>query len=153
MHLPSPQFPLKVRVLQVCCSVMQCVAGVFKVLQCVSVWLVFGEPCASVAAAASVTHPQHTCNTFTPKVHVLRVCCGCVAGVLQVCCGCVVGVLQCFFSVLQCVVECCSVSQSVVVCCSVLQCVAMCRRVLQSVSDALRCVVVYCSLMQCLAVC
>ena len=50
------------------------------------------------------------------------------------------------FSVVQCVVLCCSVLQCVTVCCSVMQCVAVCCSVMQGVA-------VCCRVLQCATVC
>ena len=108
------------------CSVLQCVAVRYVVLQHVAA-------CCSVAVCRSSDEPvdegRERCQWQ------------CVA----VCC-----------SVWQCAAVCCSVMQWVHVCCSVSQCVAVCRSVLQCVAvccSVLQSAAVCCSVSQRIAMC
>jgi len=108
--------------LEVCCSVLQCVAVCCSVLQCVAVCCsVLGCVLQCVAAALlDFSHsPLAIAKPYSMPLKTLPTCV-------------VVRVLQC---VLQCVVlwllrtvgaVCCSVLQCVAVCCCVLQCAAVC---------------------------
>ena len=87
--------------IEVCCSVLQCVAVCCSVLQCVAVSLQCVAVCCSVLQCVAV-------------------CCGELQRV-AVCCS----VLQCS-SVLQCLLQCITVCCSVLQ--RVFQCVAVCRR-------------------------
>jgi len=125
----------------VCCSVLQCFAECWNVLQRVLL-SDRGVPVAVFCGVCSV-------------LPCIAVCCS-VLQCAAVCCS----VLHCFGTdtdsersrsgcILQSntgvpVAVCCSVLQCVAVCCSVLQCVAVCCSLLQ-------CVAAYCSVLQCAA--
>jgi len=161
-----PAWPT-VRRVQVCCSVLQCVAVRCSALQCVAVCcsaLQCVAVCCTVLQCGAVCCSSLKCVAVCCRsLQCAAVCCSvlqCVTvycSALQcvaVCCSalqCVAvwcTVLQCVAvccSSLKCVAVCCSVLQFDTVCCSVLHCVAVCCSVLQ-------CVTVYCSALQCVAV-
>ena len=107
--------------LQVCCSVLQCVAVWWSVLRCVAVCCsvlqcVAGPICKSVISHAWMSHVLIEWWMFSCHWGRSYMGCKCVASVLKcvaVCC-----------SALQCVAVCCSMLQWVAVRCNVLQCVA-----------------------------
>jgi len=110
-------FSLKI---SVCCSVLQCVAVCFRVLQRGGN-LKFVLICNELLHEGSI-RPCHTPPRITQLERLrVAVCCSafqCVA----VCCS----VMQCVAVCLQCFAVCCSVfATCVAVCCSVLQCVAV----------------------------
>jgi len=134
---------------EVCCSVLHCVAGCCRVLQgvagCCSV-LQCVAVCRSVSQCVAVCCSDGISETWidviSPSIYsVLQ----CVFRYVAVCCSVLQYVAVCC-SVLQCVVVCCSVLQCFAVCCSVLLCVAVCCSVLQYVA-------VCCSMLQYVAVC
>ena len=119
----------------VCCGVLQCVAGYYRVSsknqkdrERLMFFLLF-IPWTWFPACAKERERENVCRRQLQNVSK----CVCERGLLQcvaVCC-----------SVLQCVAVCCSVLQCAVVCCSVLHCLALFYiRMKQKVSE---CVCVY----------
>jgi len=148
------------KILEVCCSVLQCVAVFCGVLQC-------------VAVCCSVLHEVFSycvCLFRRPFVDAgfqrrVAVCCR-VLQCVAVCCSVLQGVAGCR-CVLRCGAVCCGVLQGVAVYCAVVQCVVVCcmkslptvcvfsgdSSWTQDFKGVLQGVVVYCAVLQCVAVC
>jgi len=110
-------------VLQLCCSMLKCVAACDTVLpSCVAVvlqlccrvvcirWIMCVTKCRRKVCCSCVAVVVHLC------CRVVHLCCSCVAVVLQLCCSmlqCGAFVLKYVTVVLQCVTVCCSVLQRV----------------------------------------
>ena len=118
------------KMLQVCRSVLQCVAVCCGVLQCV--------------AKESMTGSMKV-------LQCVAVCC-CILQCAAVCCS----NLQCVdvcCSALQCVAVCCSVLQCVAVCCREFVLQRAYDGLYENAADVFQCVAVCCGVLQCVAMC